>query len=460
MKTPKFKTSLKRRAAALLLCAVTALGLCGAAAGAADVIDVTAKICPDYDIVVDGKTQTFYNVQGEEVHPVLYNGTTYLPVRAIGELMDKVVNWDQSSLTITLSGSRDGSRVSGTPDEDAKRSNVSAQIRTDFTVVVDGVTQTFKDVNGDTVYPLLYDGTTYLPVRAIGKLMGKTVSWDSSTNTVTLSQPAQDGSLVTDADSFEDGTPAGSTGSQQGTGSAGDTIGEQKAKEIALEHAGLKSSDVTFIRAVLEYDDRNWEYDVEFYDADTYTEYDYEILASSGEILSFDKDIEGYSIPKESTSSKRITKAKAKSIALKHAGVSASKATFVKAKLGYEDGRRVYEIEFYSGNTEYDYEILASNGKIISYDKDIENYKIPRKNTSSSTYIGKAKAKSIALKDAGVSASSAAFTKTKLDYEDGIRVYEIEFYTNSAEYEYEINAKTGKIRDMDVEHFDCDDDWD
>ena len=96
MKTPKFKTSLKRRAAALLLCAVTALGLCGAAAGAADVIDVTAKICPDYNIVVDGKTQTFYNVQGEEVHPVLYNGTTYLPVRAIGELMDKIVNWDQS----------------------------------------------------------------------------------------------------------------------------------------------------------------------------------------------------------------------------------------------------------------------------------------------------------------------------------------------------------------------------
>ena len=147
MKTQKLKTSLKRRAAALLLCAVTALGLCGAAAGAADVIDVTAKICPDYNIVVNGKTQTFYNVQGEEVHPVLYNGTTYLPVRAIGELMDKIVNWDQSSLTITLSGSRDGSRVSGTPDEDAKRSNVSAQIRTDFTVVVDGVTQTFKDVN-------------------------------------------------------------------------------------------------------------------------------------------------------------------------------------------------------------------------------------------------------------------------------------------------------------------------
>ena len=235
-------------------------------------------------------------------------------------------------------------------------------------------------------------------------------------------------------------------------------ITKAKAKSIALKHAGVSASKATFVKAKLDYEDGRRVYEIEFYSGNT--EYDYEILASSGEILSFDKDIEGYSIPKETTSSKRITKAKAKSIALKHAGVSASKATFVKAKLDYEDGRRVYEIEFYSGNTEYDYEILASNGKIISYDKDIENYKIPRKNTSSSTYIGKAKAKSIALKDAGVSASSATFTKTKLDYEDGIRVYEIEFYTNSAEYEYEINAKTGKIRDMDVEHFDYDDDWD
>ena len=371
MKTPKFKTSLKRRAAALLLCAVTALGLCGAAAGAADVIDVTAKICPDYDIVVDGKTQTFYNVQGEEVHPVLYNGTTYLPVRAIGELMDKIVNWDQSSLTITLSGSRDGSRVSGTPDEDAKRSNVSAQIRTDFTVVVDGVTQTFKDVNGDTVYPLLYDGTTYLPVRAIGKLMGKTVSWDSSTNTVTLSQPAQDGSLVTDADSFEDGTPAGSTSSQQGTGSAGDTIGEQKAKEIALEHAGLKSSDVTFIRAVLEYDDRNWEYDVEFYDADTYTEYDYEIDAHTGKILSFDHDAESYNPSQNGQNGGTLIGLdKAKSIAVQKTGLTLSEVTFTKAKLDYDSDGDKYEIEFFHGDYEYEVDVAAYSGTVLDYDVD------------------------------------------------------------------------------------------
>ncbi|CDA91794.1 putative uncharacterized protein [Firmicutes bacterium CAG:238] len=241
-------------------------------------------------------------------------------------------------------------------------------------------------------------------------------------------------------------------------------IGMGKGADIALSDAGLKENQVNDLTAKYRTENGLSFYTVTF-TSGSYT-YEYRVNAVDGSILQADRNAvtqeaeTGTTTESQTTTTKKITKAKAKSIALKHAGVSASKATFVKAKLDYEDGRRVYEIEFYSGNTEYDYEILASNGKIISYDKDIENYKIPRKNTSSSTYIGKAKAKSIALKDAGVSASSATFTKTKLDYEDGIRVYEIEFYTNSAEYEYEINAKTGKIRDMDVEHFDCDDDWD
>lgn len=241
-------------------------------------------------------------------------------------------------------------------------------------------------------------------------------------------------------------------------------IGMGKGADIALSDAGLKENQVNGLTAKYRTENGVSFYTVTF-TSDSYT-YEYRVNAVDGSILQADRNAvtqeaeTGTTTGSQTTTTKKITKAKAKSIALKHAGVSASKATFVKAKLDYEDGRRVYEIEFYSGNTEYDYEILASNGKIISYDKDIENYKIPRKNTSSSTYIGKAKAKSIALKNAGVSASSATFTKTKLDYEDRIRVYEIEFYTNSAEYEYEINAKTGKIRDMDVEHFDCDDDWD
>ena len=56
----------------------------------------------------------------------------------------------------------------------------------------------------------------------------------------------------------------------------------------------------------------------------------------------------GYSIPAQSSAD--IGADRAKEIALDHAGVSASKATFVRAHLDYEDGRRVYDVEFYSGS--------------------------------------------------------------------------------------------------------------
>ena len=73
------------------------------------------------------------------------------------------------------------------------------------------------------------------------------------------------------------------------------------------------------------------------------------------------------------------------------------------------------------------------------------------------------KAKSIALNHTGVKASAATFTKAKLDKDDGHYDYEIVFYAGGVEYEYEIDATTGKIRDYDSERMeddDWDDDWD
>lgn len=70
------------------------------------------------------------------------------------------------------------------------------------------------------------------------------------------------------------------------------------------------------------------------------------------------------------TSSGAVTLEKAKTIALNYAGVSSSAAKFVKAEVDYDDGVKVYEIEFYAGDYEYEFEIGASSGKIRDYDKD------------------------------------------------------------------------------------------
>lgn len=143
-----------------------------------------------------------------------------------------------------------------------------------------------------------------------------------------------------------------------------------------------------------------------------------------------------------------ITPDEAKQAALDHAQLTAEQVVFTQAKLDYDDGRAVYDIEFYSGNKEYDYEIDANSGKVLEFDYDIENFDI----SSVQVKLSLDEAKAVALKNAKLSENDVVFTKAKLDYDDGRAVYDIEFYSGNKEYDYEIDANTGKILDRDIEY--------
>ena len=142
---------------------------------------------------------------------------------------------------------------------------------------------------------------------------------------------------------------------------------------------------------------------------------------------------------------KKISADKAKKIALGDAKLAEKDVTFVKVELELEDNKLVYDVEFYSGNVEYDYDIDAVSGAIVSADRDIENYVIPAQPSAEAqaSEISVEKAKQIALSHAGV--GSARFTKAKIDYENGVKVYEIEFKVGNMEYEYDINVVNGAI---------------
>ena len=109
-------------------------------------------------------------------------------------------------------------------------------------------------------------------------------------------------------------------------------------------------------------------------------EFEYRVDAYTGEVLSGQKDLLGASsgqgdvskpADSKTTPSGDIGYAKAKSIALNHAGVSESKAYDMDIELDDEHGRLVYEVEFKSGNMEYDYEIDAASGAILKHEAEI-----------------------------------------------------------------------------------------
>ncbi len=220
------------------------------------------------------------------------------------------------------------------------------------------------------------------------------------------------------------------------------SVSLEKAKSIALSDAGVKASKATFTKAKLDRDDNC--YDIEFVSGNK--KYEYEVSAKSGRII--DRESESiYTATTDNKQSSSVTLEKAKGIALSNAGVKASKATFTKAKLDRDDN--CYDIEFVSGNKKYEYEVSAKSGKIIS--KETETIRTTSDTSGNKGGISVDEAKKIALNKAGLKNSDVRFIKAKLEKDDGIQVYEIDFISGKYEYEVEINASSGKILDYSRE---------
>ena len=344
-------------ACALVLAASLTVG----ALAASQPYTANATLSPNVTVKIDGVEQTFYSAQGKEVHPIIYNGTTYIPLRAVGELMGKNVNWDGTTGTASLGGTRTTGNVTGTPDTAAKRTDVTFTLRPEYHIVIDGTERTFVNANGTKIDPAIYNGSIYLPLRAIGEIMGKRVSWDGATQTVRLDSTTSGGD-VTDFDT---------NNSSQSAPTGGVTL--EQAKQTALQHAGKTASQVQFVKAQQDWENGCKVYEIEFIvsGGTGYTEYDYEIDAATGKIVSYDYDAENYT-PSQSTNTNanvKISEAAAKQTALARVP-GATAANLYKFKLDFDDGRWEYEGEIRYGTMEYDFTIDANTGAIIEWDME------------------------------------------------------------------------------------------
>lgn len=137
--------------------------------------------------------------------------------------------------------------------------------------------------------------------------------------------------------------------------------------------------------------------------------------------------------------------AKAQEIALADAGFTADQVTVTKAGFDYDDGIAVYDIKFIQGDLEYDYEIAAADGSIRERSQKTITTKGSGTAAATDSGIGMEKAQAIAMEHAGIKAEQATVTKARLDRDDGISAYTIEFTAGGSEYDYEISAADGTI---------------
>lgn len=176
----------RSRVLALVLAVVLACGLT-VPAFAAESQTISATLSPDVTVKYNGEAQAMADATGSPVYPILYQGTTYVPIRAISNMLCISVDWDSASRTVLLSDEGGSTAVSKTETKPAAQT-IKATLSPDVTVKYNGEVQTMKDATGTVVYPVLYNGTTYLPIRAVSNMLGIAVDWDQATRTVLLGE--------------------------------------------------------------------------------------------------------------------------------------------------------------------------------------------------------------------------------------------------------------------------------
>lgn len=82
--------------------------------------------------------------------------------------------------------------VSATPT----MKQIVAYLNYGLNIVIDGETKELYNSNGDKIYPITFDGATYVPVRSISELLGVSVDWDGNTNSVLLNTKVEKVNII------------------------------------------------------------------------------------------------------------------------------------------------------------------------------------------------------------------------------------------------------------------------
>ncbi len=190
-----------------------------------------------------------------------------------------------------------------------------------------------------------------------------------------------------------------------------DLIDEQTAEEFAILDAGVESDDISEIHTKLEYEHSQYEYDIKFYIDNT--EYEYEIRAKDGAVITKEIKNEGTTTSKDTAHS--TDQIDQQAITDTSSPAEATEQTVADEPTYPKDASRPEQGQPYNH---------------ISLDQ----------------------AKKTALDHAGLNENEVRFSSAKLENDDGKYEYDIEFYKDNVEYEYEINAVTGEIIDSEIDY--------
>lgn len=209
------------------------------------------------------------------------------------------------------------------------------------------------------------------------------------------------------------------------------SIGSEKAMEIALADAGFEESEVEKLKTKFGKENGQYVFEVEF--TKDGRKYEYDILGSDGTILKNEVKSEDDDFGKKGNRKKEQKETKNKKEGLKE-----SQREKIREKMEQREERefrdeREQRREEREQSPNYDFEGLR------------EQIKNKGPNKPGRERVDLEQAKEIAVEDAGCDMAKVKFIKAELDRDDRERVFDIAFIYNEVEYEYEISREDGKI---------------
>ncbi|GEM_PF-357260 len=176
----------------------------------AEQYEITVHFNGAITMILDGEEFVPVETDGTYLIPVIYNGRTYLPVRALCDALKLFVDWNASGKTVIIGGGEwvPPKKVTPIGTKDKSLRTGKAVRDTDLKMVLYDRPFSPREEDGTLVYPVLVNNRTYLPLRALCDAVGVDVQWDGATSTITMTSngkgPKIDDEYIHDGTTYED----------------------------------------------------------------------------------------------------------------------------------------------------------------------------------------------------------------------------------------------------------------
>ena len=224
------------------------------------------------------------------------------------------------------------------------------------------------------------------------------------------------------------------------------SIGSGNAQNFAFADAGVDPTSATGIRTEFDFEQGQFIYEVEF--LANGTEYEYWIKASDGSIVKKEQDLIDPTISSAQKTTTPSTPQDTQQSTPAQTQQSVPAQTQQSTPAQTQQSAPAQAQQSAPAQTKQPASVQAPQSTPAQTKQSV---------SAQAQQISIDTAKATAVSHAGFQTADVTFSKAKLDHEDGRTIYEIEFFNNHVEYEYEIDAITGSVLKSDSDYDDYDD---